>query len=558
MVADRFHDKNRVNGLTELMMTGNYELSDCLSFTQQKQPTTEPPYPVQDMVYLKQGETLDVHLQNRGIPAQEIPLHMYAYEKIGINPKKLRPFDPVPIFDTKDIQNEVNRAGGLDKALAETRTARAKRYMKTHPGEYLFTIRPDQSPQQLAGTLLQLPPLVRLEERLKAAGFGTLTPKDHRFILTMISSVNSGNFLVEVNRRGDVVSAPRYIAGTDVYVNDAFLDKVATYIEKTYIQSAVYIPQKLPGGAGFRQVEFSDAEQKIIEGASGHPNTRKYLALVLGMEQKQEEGFVSRGTVKKAAEALSFVSPRIRPRSLGLFQIRPQGRADLEFIASLAGIRTAGKSDEALFEECREILIDNPEINARLAAHRVEQITTRMEEIYIFHNERFNGTQTECAANALNAYHSSEVRVLTNIFSVWAAFLEEQFHIPLGDATEATPSTRNIMTRFARIAHILKTHGAITIDENTIASGVQLLEGNKTAFLQSPLLSSLETAYQQKTASRLSLNIPPAVIDNPHIVTKYLNYGIRATRYGTLEAIENHSLAMRKSKESTEVMLAQR
>lgn len=558
-VADKFHRIERINGLTELMMTGRYELVDVLNFNPaaipeaKRTPPKMPPYGVLEVAYLKAGETLDARLQAAGIPPDKIPLHLYAYEKIGLNVGKLRPFDSVPIFKTEDIQAEVEKAGGLAKALVEARTARAKRYMEKHPGEYVFTIRPDISPSQLAGELLKLAPFAKL---------GALNGIERQFILTMISAANHGIFLLEVDRKGTVTGAPMYIAGADVYVNDAYLSKITTHIENQRAIAAVYIPEKLPGdptGQKLRPVTFEQDERAQIERASHDPYVRKALALILAIEQKQEEGLLHRSTGKAIAEFLPVALTEAidkRPRSLGKFQIRPQQSDVDRFALSRADLQ--GKPRDEIFEAYRAVLLKNDQQNADLAAHRVSEILVRVDDIYAAHNEPFDPNNEGCMANVLNVYHSSESKVLVNIFTIWASLFESSFGFSVDDSASRAPTTKNTIARFVRIAQALKNQGKIGVNDNDIGDIASLISGNKMEFLRSPLLAQLEKAYEAKTGSRLSLNIPPEVLDRSVGMKKYLHYGILATRYGALKTIENHSLAMRKKGPVDGTLFAQR
>lgn len=533
MLTDRFFDKNRLVGLTELMLTGRYDLVDALRLNphaipeERRIPPPQPPYKIAEVFYLKPGQTIDDVLIARGVLPEEIPYHHYAYERAGIDARKIRPLDPVPFFELSDVAQEVSNKGGLAAALAKVRQNQASEFRKQNPDSFIFVIQPSQSPQALVAEILKLPTLQRLAK---------LSGKEKQFIITALDAANR-DFSVEANSDGNILTVHKFQAGDAVYCNTRFLDAVVKHIRDLRQAAAVFIPEKLPGGAALKEARFSADERTWIENATMDPDVRKALVLILSMEQKQEGSgwvpFMSRKGAKRALEQLG-----VRNRSLGLFQVR-----------MLAGdAQKFGLSAEDL----RDKLLDNPAFNAEVAALRVSEIIPRVERLYRLNGENFDMKNARCVAFVLNAYHSSEGKVLSNMFSVWADLVEERLPGRLSEPDERKPTAPSVQQRFARIGHFLIIHRDIPdLTEAEVDADSRLVLSNKSAFFQSKLFRGIQAWYKVKAGSNLSLSIDPRLIDRSDIATTFLNYGSRATRYGALDAIEQYSASLRQKQEET-------
>ncbi len=533
MVADRFYDKNRLVGLTELMLTGRYDLVDVLRLNpsivpeERRNPPPQPPYRVAEIFYLKPGQTIDDVLREKGVTEEELPYHHYAYERAGLDARKIRPLDPIPFFELSDVAQEVSRKGGLASAAAKVRKDHAHEFHKQNPDSFIFVIQPNQSPQALMEDIFNLPAIRRL---------GKLSGKEKQFIITALVAANR-DFSVEANEDGKILSVQRFQAGNAIYFDADFLKAVGDHIRELRRAALVFIPAKLPGGKSLKEASFTSAERLLIENATMDPNARKALALILSMEQKQEGSgltpFVSRKGAKRVLEWLG-----VKNRSLGLFQVRVLPGDTQKF-----GLKP---------EELRQKLLDDPSFNAEVAALRVSEIIPRVERLYRLNGETFDMNNSRCMAFVLNAYHSSEGKVLSNVFSVWADLVEERLSGKLSEEDERKPTAPSVQQRFARIGHFLIIHRDIPdLTEAQVNADSRLVLQNKSAFLQSKLFKGIQAWYKTKTGEAFSLSIDPRITDRKDIATTFLNYGTRATRYGAIDAIEQYSAELRhKPKEA--------
>lgn len=565
-VADRFHDKNRVIGLCEMMMTGKYEFVEAMSWNPEAIPKDlQIPtslFATKEIIHLNFGETLEQALLERGITEKELPYHMYAYEREGLDPNKIRPHDPVPIYDKASIDAEIAKHGGLGGAESELKIGRAKLFNESHAGEYVFVITPRLTTERLAADIFNIQELKEL---------GEINGEEKKLILQAVMAGNS-NVLLKINFRGKITEAIRFNAGDIVYINKELTRAIVEKVKAMRIENDVQIPEELPEGEGFRPVKFSAEERGLIDTASKNPHVRRSLALILAMEQKQvQDGF--RKWAKGKMEKVDLTN------SAGLFQIRPT-KEDAKLWAQN---NPHVKSQDA-FDEYFDVLQEDKKENTALAARRLEESMHRIGEIYDIHSEDFDAKKPGCTAFILNVYHSSEGNVLLNTFSVWTAQMEEAMgmrtptymppkkikgsierawdgaardvsrlkrrvgrHI-FGPSTEAETK---LIAQLKVVAEKAKERGIMDATKEETEQALALILRDKIGFLKSPFFKKIEAAYSGLTGSRFSLNIPSEIMQRKDISTLHLNYGLIASQKPMLDSIKHFTQSKRAAGEKT-------
>lgn len=594
-----FKGSSRVNSFIELIGSGNLVPTSVIKLDTDiietkgyllPQPPEAELQPTR-CLYLKEGESLwQVFRKDVSGDGNDWARFSWYLDHIGFDASKIEVATTgIPVPDLKKLKKYVEIHGGLSTLIAAENKQRVDLYHENHPHDHIVFIKSgDYVPWNLVKEYFSdmNPPLSK---------------KEQDYILTHIDLLNPQIDLTMVPQKDGSRKFKSWPAGAYFWLNDDLIAQLKTNLEIQRTVDQVYVPDTLnaPSGDGPKEVEFSQYEKEIIENATADPEIRRLLILVLINEQKC-------GQFRNLSSRALDITHIHEEKSVGMFQVQaveeeyqthyksryPDFESYREALISddAFNAEVAVRRLEQLTSSYRSFLRNNGETvpstdrrfitgvlsgyNRGPASVYTGMIAIAGQDVSDVFGLGLDASQAEIKRQpngitpqyvsyhvALDYYNSITGADFLGVADYWAdlstqLLREGKIHLtPEQIAKDRVTLERTWPTSNPVVAQYLQEILLRNPDPDMApdteqydegALGAYLIMYRKNDFLNSELYKEIKRAYEEETAAQGNpQTFSMLITDQDYIDTKVQNYGLRVTRYGQLEAIEEYSAPRR-------------